>query len=143
MPGVQIGSDIYEEVEDEYRIAVVYLLKIRDKLGITDETQLEGSVKNSSSKNNIILRYALEIYRTWAALYPYERHEFIEKTIEELKYERSIKESLKAGGYSPASFPMRLDALYGLLIPGVKIQDKRFWKPLFLSIPEIKRSNYA
>lgn len=143
MPTINIDGQAYEDVNDELRIAISYLLKIRDKLGITDETKLEGSVKTSQVANKVVLKYALEVYRVWGALFPYERHEFIENTKEELKYERPVKESVKAGGYSPASYPMRLEALYRILIPEIKIQDKRFWKPMFNNIPELKRSNYA
>lgn len=143
MPELEIENEVWEEVADEVRVAIQYLLKIRDKMGLTDETQLEGSASNASIKNKTIIRYALEIYRVWGALYPQERHQFIEQTKDDLAYERPVQDAIKAGGYSPTSFPMRFDRLCGILIPGVKIQDRRFWKPLFGSIPELKRSNYA
>lgn len=140
---VKIGQDVFEEVDEELRIAISYLLTLREKLGIGDEARLEGSKSNWKSTNKTIITYALEIYRVWGALYPYERLEFIDNTREELKYERPVQDSVKAGGYQPTSFPMRLEAMYSILIPGIKIQDKRFWKPMFSAIPELRRSNYA
>lgn len=140
---VNIDGEIYEEVEDEYRVAVTYLLRVRDKLEIKDDTKLEGSDKNTRSVNKRILRYALEIYRVWGALYPQEHKLFIENLKEELANERPVKEAIKAGGYTPSAFPPRLEMMYSLLIPQVKRQDRRFWKPMFSSIPELKWSNYA
>ena len=140
---VKVDDEIYETVSEEARVAVVYLLKLREKFGITDESRLEGSVRDYGHNNKVVRRYALEVYRVWAELYPHEYDEFIVNTTDELKYERSVQDSVKAGGYAPTSFPMRLEALYHLLMPGIKIQDKRFWKPMFSAIPELRRSNYA
>ncbi len=124
--------------DDEYELAmaITHLLKSREKVGITDETKLEGS-------NNIIIRYAFEIYKIWASLYPHERKDFIEQTEHELDVERPIKAAIKAGGYSPVSFPTRLDRLFGTLMPGVKTQDRKFWQPLLSYIPELRRSKYV
>lgn len=143
MPSVNVGEDIYDEVSDEVRVSVTYLLRIRDKIGIEDSAKLEGSKGKWKSNNKTIIKYSLEVYRVWSALYPQEHDDFIEMTKEELQYERSVQDSIKAGGYSPTSFPMRLANLYQILLPEIKIQDKRFWKPLFSFIPELKRSNYA
>lgn len=143
MKSVKVGSEIYETVPDEARIAVAYLFRLRDRFGITPESRLEGSKKDYKHTNRVIRRFALEVYRVWATLYPQEYDEFIEQTKHELKYERSVQDSIKAGGYSPTSFPMRLEAMYNILIPNIKIQDKRFWKPMFEAIPELRRSNYA
>lgn len=140
---VNINGDIYDEVEDEVRIAITYLLKIRDKMGLTDDTQLEGSVDSSSITNKTIHKYALEVYRVWGALFPHEHSEFLINMQEEIANERRVQDAIKAGGYTPTALPMRLDAMYGILIPGVKTQDKRFWRPMFSSIPELKWSNYA
>ena len=136
MNAIDLGDEVYEEVPDEARIAVTHLLNVRNRIGITDDTKLEEN-------NKTILKYALEVYKVWAALYPHEHAQFIENTKEELKYERPVKDAVKAGGYSPTSYPMRLERLYSILLPGVKIQDKRFWKNMFNSIPELKRSSYA
>lgn len=136
-------QDEYETVPDEARIAVAYLMRLRDRLGITDESRLEGAVRHAAHTNGTIRRYALEVYRIWAQLYPQEYDDFIQTTKDELAYERPVQDSVKAGGYQPTSFPMRLERLYSILMPGVKIQDKRFWKPMFASIPELRRSNFA
>lgn len=130
-----IGDDVYEVVPDEARIATEYLIKLRDKLGITDEFELEDS-------NKIILSYAFQIYKVWAASYPYEHRQFIENTELELKYERPVRDAVKAGGYFPVSYPPRLDNMYHVLMPKVKTQDKRFWFPLLQQIPELRRTNY-
>jgi len=131
----QIGDDVYETVPDEARIAVEYLLKLKEQFGIPEEAQLEEN-------NSIILAYAAEIFKVWAALYPEEHREFIRNTEYELKYERSVKDAIKAGGYSPIAYPTRLDGLYHILLPKIKTQDKRFWMSLLKTIPELRRTNY-
>jgi hypothetical protein len=135
MDELLIGEDVYEQVPDEARIATAYLIKLKDRLGIPDDATLEF-------KNEIIINFAKEIFKVWGALYPQEHREFIAATEFELKYERPVKDAIKAGGYSPISYPMRLDAMYGILLPKVKTQDKRFWIPLLKDIPELKRTNY-
>jgi len=131
----QIGDDVYETVPDEARIAVEYLLKLKEKLNIPDDAELEEN-------NRIIITYAAEIFKVWAALYPEEHHEFILATEFELKYERPVKDAVKAGGYSPIAYPARLDSLYHILLPKIKTQNRRFWMPLLKTIPELRRTNY-
>jgi len=131
----QIGDDVYETVPDEARIAVEYLLNLKEQFGIPEEAHLEEN-------NSIILAYAVEIFKVWAALYPEEHREFIRNTEYELKYERPVKDAVKAGGYSPIAYPTRLDGLYHILLPKIKTQDKRFWMPLLKTIPELRRTNY-
>jgi hypothetical protein len=135
MDDLFINGDVYEQVPDEARIATAYLIKLKDRLGIPDDATLEF-------KNEVIINFAKEIFKVWGALYPQEHREFIAATEFELKYERPVKDAIKAGGYSPISYPMRLDAMYGILLPKVKTQDKRFWIPLLKDIPELKRTNY-
>lgn len=132
---LEIGEDTYEPVSDEARIATVHLVRLKEKLGIPDDAKLEGD-------NKVVLAYAKEIYKVWAALYPEEHQEFIAATEFDLKYERPVKEAVKAGGYSPVAYPMRLDRMFQLLIPDIKTQDKRFWIPLLKDIPELRRTNY-
>lgn len=132
-----IGDEVYEVVPEEVRIAVEHLVQTKDRLGIPDDFELCGDI------NGIALRYVLEVYRVWAALYPEEHRDFIDTTEIELKYERPVKESLKKGGYSPTSFPVRFDRLLKVLLPKLKTQSKHFWKPLFSHIPELRRSNFA
>ena len=132
---LDIGGTQYETVPDEARIATEYLLRLKDRMGIPDDALLEQN-------NKVIISYALEIYKVWAALYPDEHREFIKETEFELKYERPVRDAVKAGGYSPLSYPARLDQLYHLLLPKIKTQDKRFWTPLLKSIPELRRTNY-
>ena len=139
---LNVDGEIYETVPEDIRVAISYLMKVREKIGITDEVELEGTVKNASSSNIIIRRYALEIYKIWASLFPHEHKEFIENTKFELEYERPVQEALKAGGSSPVAFPMRLSNLFDILIPSVKTQDKRFWLPLLRQIPELAKTNY-
>ena len=127
--------DGYEVADDEARIAVGYLVGLKERLGIPDDAVLD---KN----NKLIISYALEIYRVWAALFPDEHKEFIKNTEFELKYERPVKEAIKAGGYSPIAYPTRLDQMFHLLLPKIKVQSRTFWEPLLKSIPELKRTNY-
>lgn len=134
---LSIDGDVYEVVPDEVRIAIEYLLKTKEKLGIPDDFEL------SNTTNKTVFGYILQVYKVWAALYPHEHREFIDNTQTELKYERPVKEAIKAGGYSPTSIPSRFDSLIRVLLPKVKTQDRRFWKPLFSSIPELRRSNFA
>jgi len=129
--------------EYELTIAITHLVKLADKIGLKEDTRLEGTERNSSRVNVHIIRYAFEIYKVWSALFPHERREFIENTKHELDVERPIRQAVKAGGYTPISFPTRLDRLFNLMMPGVKTQDKRFWRPLLSYIPELRRSNYA
>lgn len=130
-----IDNQEYEVVPDEARIAVEYLLRLKDRLGIPDDAQLEFN-------NKVILSYAYQIYKTWATLFPEEHRDFIFNTELDLKYERPIKDAIKAGGYSPIAYPARLDQLFHILLPKVKTQDKRFWTPLLRQIPELRRTNY-
>lgn len=129
--------------EQEEVVAVTFLFYARDKVGITDDTQLEGTSQHKERNNKHIIRYALEIYKVWAALYPFEHQEFIEDAKKEIDIERPVRKAIKAGGYTPISFPTRLDRMFGLLMPSVKTQDKRFWMPLLKYIPELRRSNYV
>ena len=131
----EIGDDVYETVPDEARIAVEYLLKLKDRFGIPEDAEL-------AENNKIIITYAVEIFKVWAALYPEEHHEFILATEFELKYERPVRDAVKAGGYSPIAYPARLDSLYHILLPKIKTQNKRFWMPLLRTIPELRRTNY-
>lgn len=132
---LNIDGDIYETVPDEARVATEYLIRIKDRLGIPDDVEVEG-------ENPTLISYALQVYKVWAALYPEEHYEFVKNTEFELKYERPVKDAIKSGGYFPLSYPMRLEALYRILMPKLKIQDKRFWMPLLKQIPELKRTNY-
>lgn len=129
--------------EYELLVAITFLIKTQEKIGITSETKLEGTVDNCKRNNQHIIRFAFEIYKVWAALFPQEQMDFIKNTEYELDVERPVKQAIKAGGYSPISFPVKLDNLYHTLIPGVKTQDKRFWIPLLSYIPELRRSNYV
>lgn len=132
---LDIDGEQYEIVPDEARIATEYLLRLKERLGIPDDAKLE--------KNNTkILSYAFQIYKVWSTLYPEEHSEFLKNTEFELKYERPVQDAVKAGGYFPVSYPMRLDRMFSILIPNVRIQDKRFWKPLLKQIPELLRTNY-
>lgn len=130
-----VDNQDYEIVPDEARIAVAYLLKLKEKLGIPEDAALEYN-------NKVILSYAYQIYKTWASLFPEEHYEFIKDAEFELKYERPVKDAVKAGGYAPIAYPVRLDRLFGILLPNVKTQDKRFWMPLLRQVPELRRTNY-
>lgn len=127
--------------EHEEALAIAHLIERRVKYGIDDKTQLENSEKESS--NSTIIRYALEIYKVWGALFPQERLDFIETAKHEIDVERPIKAALKAGGYTPIAFPTRLDGLFRVMMPSVKTQSRNFWKPMLKHIPELRRSNYA
>ena len=137
-----VDDTVYDTVPDEARIAVTYLLSVKNTFGIHDDSQLTGTLKDAKTGNQVVIKFAKEIFKVWAALYPEEHREFIKSTEFELKYERPVEDAVKAGGYSPISYPVRLDQLFHILIPSIKTQDKRFWIPLLKDIPEIKRSNY-
>lgn len=129
--------------EYELTIAITHLIKLAEKIGLTQETILEGTIENSNRVNIHITRYAFEVYKVWASLFPKEHRDFIENTQYELDIERPIKQAIKAGGYTPIAFPTRLDRLFSLMMPSVKTQDKRFWIPLLKYIPELRRSKYV
>lgn len=131
-----------EIINPEVRIAVAYLFKIAQKLGINDEIELEGTQETAETSNLTVRKFAQEVYKVWASLYQNEHNDFIKSTEFDLTYERPVKEAIKGGGYSPIAFPMRLERMFGIFMPAVKIQDKRFWIPLLRSIPELRRSNY-
>jgi len=132
---LDIDGQQYDVVPDEARIATEYLIRVKDKIGIPEDAKLE--------KNNTkILSYAFQIYKVWSALYPEEHREFLKETEFELKYERPVKDAIKAGGYSPLAYPARLDRMFQILLPEVKTQDRKFWEPLLRNIPELKRTNY-
>lgn len=132
---ITVDGEVYDQVADEVRIGIEHLLRVKDKIGIPEDAVVQ-------EKNDVLVRYAFEIYRVWAGLYPEEHKQFIENTEFELKYERPVKDAIKAGGYSPMSYPMRLDRMFSVLLPKVKTQDKRFWRPLLKNIPELRRTNY-
>lgn len=134
---ITVGDDVYETVNDEVRVAVMHLLTAKEKMGIPEDFHLVHDL------DGVVLRYVLEIYRVWGALFPHEKQDFIENTKYELDVERPVKVAINAGGYVPVSFPTRFHNLIEILLPDVKMQDRRFWKPLFSHIPELKRSNYA
>lgn len=129
--------------EYELAMAITHLIKLSEKIGIGSDTRLEGTKDNAFSNNKHVIKYAFEVYKVWAALFPEEQREFIKNTEYELDIERPVKQAIKAGGYTPIAFPQRLDQLFHTLLPNVKTQDKRFWQPLLHYIPELRRSNYA
>jgi len=129
--------------EQELALAISHLIIKADKLGIDDSTVLQGNEGNASYANKSIIKFATEIYRVWVALFPEEHSYFVDNTKDEMANEKEVRQLVKQGGYSPTSFPMRFDKLLHVLMPGVKIQDKRFYKPLIKAISELKRSNYA
>lgn len=129
--------------EQELAYAISHLISQSRNLGIDDNTVLHGNQSNMYHANKGVIKYAIEIYKIWASLFPHERKEFSENTKFELDTERSVSESLKQGGIFSVSYPERYAQLLHLLMPGVKIQDKRFYKPLIQTIPILKRSNYA
>lgn len=140
---IDVSQMSLTDKEYELAMAITHLIKLQEKLGINEDTMLEGSISNCDRNNKHIIRFAFEIYKTWAALFPLEHREFIKNTEHELDVERPVKAALKAGGYSPIAFPTRLDSLFHTLMGSIKTQDKRFWKPLLSYIPELRRSNYA
>lgn len=130
-----------EEYELSY--AIGHLVSRANKLGINDSTVLEGNEGNMMYANKNIIELAVDVYKVWAALYPHEHKSFISNAEFELDTERSVKESIKQGGIFSVSYPTRVNELLHVLMPNVKTQDKRFYKPLLTKIPELKRSNYV
>lgn len=144
MLDVIIPDDLsMSEKEYELAYAVAHLIQKADKLGINDSTILSGNESNMMYANKSILELAVEAYKIWASLFPKEHKNFIENTSLELDIERSVKESVKQGGIFAVSYPTRYNQILHILMPSVKIQDKRFYKPLLKRIPELKRSKYV
>lgn len=144
MSDLIIPNDLsLNEKEQELALAVAHLITKARRLGINDETVLQGNEGNMYHANKSIIKFAIEIFKVWVSLFPNEHKEFCENTTFELDTERSVKESVKQGGLFSISYPTRFNQLLHVLMPGVKIQDKRFYKPLLQSIPQLKRSNYA
>lgn len=144
MPELIIPDDLsLSQKEHELAFAVAHLIQKSQKLGITNNTVLEGNEGNMFRANKTIIELAVEAYKVWVSLFPHEHKEFIENAKLDLDTERSVKDSIKAGGIFSVSYPTRFNQLMHVLMPSVKIQDKRFYKPLLQSIPELRRSNYA
>jgi len=139
---ITVDGDVYDTVQDETRVLVSYLMNMRNRLGISDETELSGTQDTASHSNQVIRKYAVEVFKVWASTYPHEHALFIKDTEFDLENERPVKEAVKAGGYFPLAYPTRLEQMYKILMPGIKIQDKRFWIPLLKQIPQLKRTNY-
>lgn len=129
--------------EQELASAIAYLIKKSERYGINDETRLSGTDDKalvSDSQNRYIIEFAKDIFKVWAALYPEELKLYKENQDTELSYEKTNKELLKVGGYSPVSYPPRLTNLFQTLMPNVKIHDRRFYRPLQKEVPGLQRS---
>jgi len=129
--------------EQELAFAISHLITKSNKMGIDDSVRVEGNQGNAQSANKRIVELSVEAYKIWVSLFPLEHKEFVESTKFQRDNERTVKQSIKEGGIFSIAYPVRFEGILRILMPGVKVQDKRFYTPLSKKIPELRTSNYA
>lgn len=122
------------DYEPASKIATAYMLglvRVREKL---------GNPTDCSTNTGWVL--IDNIMQVWDKAFPYEKADWIKEINTELKFERTMRASVKAGGYFPMSYPMRLYRMIHTLLPGQKLNDKKFIHLLLQRYQFLKTTNY-
>lgn len=136
MSDVIMDGVAYEMPTDEAVMLTNHLFNLRDKLGIPKDL-------SEKDVNEVSWTFIKEVVRCWKTGYPAEYVEWREALEYQLSMERSVREAVKGGGFTPISYPERLYSLFKVFIPKVHLNDKKFVRGLIQRLPEFKRTNYT
>lgn len=85
-----------------------------------------------------------EIIRVWQVAFPYEVIDWMHDMSIDLEAERTIQQHIQAGGYNPVSYPPSLFHLMKIILPKMKLSDKRVHHTICERYPKLfKTTNYA
>lgn len=128
---LKVGNEVFEEVSDDARLTVEFLVKTHEKLGEPNDLNETG------------LAFLRVLYKVWARMFPEEligresdqRHDFlVERTVQQA--------TAKDGGYFVASFPPRFFYLFSIFFPEVKITDRKNSQIITREFPIFKGTQY-
>lgn len=125
----------YDVVTEEGAMLTEFLFRIHERLGIPENITV-------SDMNEASWKFVEQVVRVWQTGYPQEFSDWCLAVEYELTVERPVQQAIKAGGYSPLSYPMRFMQLMKAFMPDVKLQDKEFTRELLRRIPFFKTTNY-
>lgn len=83
-----------------------------------------------------------ELVQLWYSFYPWELTAWKEEQLDELANERTVKESLRGGGYFPISYPTRLYKMFETYLPDQKLNDMRFVRKMVKRHPIFKKTRH-
>ena len=83
-----------------------------------------------------------ELVEMWYKHYPWELDAWKEELKDELDIERSVKDSVKGGGYFPISYPTRLYQMLETYLPDQRLHDRGFIRKMVRRHPVFKRTNF-
>ena len=112
-----------------------YLLTLRNRLGVPKEL-------TEADMNDVAWKFIDEMLRMWKSAYPYEYLQFVEEVNYTKQTERSVKEAVKGGGFSPIMWPERFFQLMKVFLPNVRLSNKAFVHEFVLRHPDFKSTNY-
>lgn len=135
MKTINVDNEEYEVVSDEARMLTIHLVDLFHKLGIPSDL-------TASELTPVAWKFIERLVILWRQFFPQEYIDWCDGMINELKYERPVKQAIKGGGYTPISYPMRIYNLLHVFLPQVKMQDKVFIKKFLSLVPEFKNTNY-
>lgn len=85
-----------------------------------------------------------QIIKVWEVAFPYEVQDWIHDMNIDLEAERTIRQHIDAGGYNPVSYPPSLFHLIKIMLPRMKLTDKRIHRTICERYPKLfKTTNYA
>ena len=129
---VNVNGVDYEEASKLSSAYTEGLMRIYNKLGEPTDC--------STNSGWIMLDNIMQV---WDKAFPREKADWIKEIKEELTVERSIRASVKAGGYFPMSYPTRLYNMIHAILPNQKLNDKRFIREFINRYPFLKTTNYS
>lgn len=124
------------EYEPVTRLGAAYakvLFDIWNKIGRpTDITATSG------------LKMLDETIRVWEKAFPHEVIDWMHDMSIDREAERTIQQHIKGGGYNPVSYPPTLFHLIKIMLPELKLGDKRIHHTICQRYPNLfKTTNYA
>lgn len=85
-----------------------------------------------------------EIIRVWERSFPMEVIDWKHDRAIDLEAERTIRQHISAGGYNPVTYPPSLFNLIKIMLPRLKMADKRVHHQICQRYPDLfQTTNYA
>ena len=122
-----------EEYIEVSKLGAAYakgLIEVWEKMGRPDDV--------SVSSGWIVLD---QIVAVWQKAFTAEAEAWRLDRRDDLDVERSVQAHLKGGGYNPITYPPSLYQMIKALLPGIKLNDKKFQKALANRHPLFKTTN--
>ena len=128
---VSVNGVKYEEASKLSTAYMLGLVRVWDKLG--------NPYDCSTNSGWVMIDNIMQV---WDKAWPHEKAQWIKEIKSELMVERSVAQSVKAGGYFPMSYPTRLYNMIHTLLPNQKLNNKDFIKQFISRYPFLKTTNY-